>query len=240
MAKRKQTTASPEKIPMKTDRTRKKRSSRKTDRSKTPRCRSGSDANGSACPFSSGISGCELGMSKLVSFVQFCDHQQGHIGCARSAARAIGFAFNFENQIHRGFDQVWIFPQTSLGNLRFHLRPIVGEVRLRDCGRKLRTRGRAGLKPLTGCGKSFYDNPVALVDRYLSPERVHLQDQFRSLEASRAPGIAGIGGHSGLKITLRQSVVAQLECCASSPRQGFLIVAIRFQGYAVLGERMLI
>jgi len=48
MPKRKQTTASPEKIPMNTESTRNKRSSRNTARNRAPRDRRGNDGGGSA------------------------------------------------------------------------------------------------------------------------------------------------------------------------------------------------
>src|ERR1039458_10287805 len=134
MAKRKQTTASPEKIPMNTDRTRKKRSSRKTDRSKAPRDRPGSDTTGSAGPDSTSIP--VLGeMSTLISFVQFRDQEQRHVYSSRSSAGRIGLALDVKHQIHRRLHQVRISPQTLLRNLRGPPRPILGQAWLRSCGR---------------------------------------------------------------------------------------------------------
>src|SRR5580704_5645134 len=130
MAKRKHTTASPEKIPMKTESTRNRRSSRKTDRSKAPRDRMGADAVGTACVGSANITVCEIGRSStLVSFVQLRDQEQCHVDSSRGAARRIRLPLDIKYQADRRLDQVGISPQTLFGNLRLHLRPFVGETR---------------------------------------------------------------------------------------------------------------
>src|SRR5580692_166218 len=135
MAKRKHTTASPEKIPMKTDTTRKRRSSRKTERSRAPRERRSNDVRGSACPFSSAVAVCELGESStLVPFVQFGNQKQHQIGTRRSAAHGLGFALDFKYQIHCSLGQVGISSQIALIDLRLHFRPAIGETLLHGLG----------------------------------------------------------------------------------------------------------
>src|SRR5579863_4423996 len=101
MAKRKQTTASPEKMPMKTDRTRKKRSSRKTDRSKAPRDRRGSDATGTDCPSPVIAPVGECGRSStLVPLVQFRDQKQSHVDSRWRPARCIRLTLDLKDQTH--------------------------------------------------------------------------------------------------------------------------------------------
>src|SRR5208282_3715217 len=128
MAKRKHTTASPEKIPMNTDRTRKRRSSRKTDRSSAPRdCRC-DDAIGWTCVVSTSIPVCELGESSmLVAFVQFRDQEQCLVDSSRRPARGIRLPLDVKHETHRCLYQVRISAQTRFRNLRLHLRPFVGE-----------------------------------------------------------------------------------------------------------------
>src|ERR1700685_247359 len=167
MAKRKQTTASPEKIPMNTDRTRNKRSSRKTDRSRAPRGRSGNKAARSACPFSSAVPDCELGEgSTLVPFVQLRDQKQRQIGPGRRSACGFGLAFDFKYEIHRPLGEVRISSQVALIDLRLHFRPAVGEALLQALGRRRPARfdrGGTGLEPVSCSRKCFDDNSVALV-----------------------------------------------------------------------------
>src|ERR1700686_93340 len=112
MAKRKQTTASPEKIPMNTDKTRKRRSSRKTDRSSAPRDRRGNDATVRGCLGSVSIAVSELSNSStLVPFVQSGDQEQCHVDSGRRTARRVGLAFDVKHQTHRRLYKARIWPQ---------------------------------------------------------------------------------------------------------------------------------
>src|SRR5579863_8290663 len=135
MAKRKQTTASPEKIPMNTDRTRNKRSSRKTDRRRAPRERAGNAVIRLAGPFSTAVPVCELGeRSTLVSFVQFGNEKQRQVGSARSSASGFGLALDFKYQVHCLLGQVRVSAEVALIDLRFHLRPTIGKSLLQPLG----------------------------------------------------------------------------------------------------------
>src|SRR5579864_7096478 len=92
IAKRKQTTASPEKIPMNTDKTRKNRSSRNTDRKKVlDGCSADRFFRTRVSAFKS-VPVCKGGWSTLAPLVQFCNQQQRGIRlCGRTTGRA-GFA----------------------------------------------------------------------------------------------------------------------------------------------------
>src|SRR5580658_3620771 len=128
MAKRKHTTASPEKIPMNTDRTRNKRSSRKTDRSRAPRERRGKPVRRSAWPFSTAVPVCELGeRSTLIPFMQLGNQKQRQVGSGWSSASGFGLALDFKYKVHCPLGQVWISPQVALVDLRFHLQPAICE-----------------------------------------------------------------------------------------------------------------
>src|SRR5271155_516107 len=135
MAKRKQTTASPEKIPMNTDRTRNKRSSRKTDRNRAPRGCAGTAVVRLAGPFSTAVPVCELGeRSTLIPFVQLSDQKQRQVGSGRSSTRGLGLALDFKYQVHRFLGQVRISAQVALIERRFHFPPAIDETLLQGLG----------------------------------------------------------------------------------------------------------
>src|SRR5580658_6059751 len=128
MAKRKQTTASPEKIPMNTDRTRNKRSSLKTDRNRAPRGCAGKDDTKSAWPFSNAVLVCELAeRSTLIPFVQLSDQKQRQVDSGRSSTGGLGLALDFKYQVHRFLRQIRILPQVALIDFRLHFGPAVDE-----------------------------------------------------------------------------------------------------------------
>src|SRR5665213_1487151 len=95
MARRKQTTARPERMPMKTDRMRNSRSSRKTDRRNAPRSTPGIGAAGSAAGMPSGR------IPTSGPFVQFGDKQERRIRALARPARRVRFALDVEYQPHR-------------------------------------------------------------------------------------------------------------------------------------------
>src|ERR1700740_3377770 len=106
IAKRKQTTASPEKIPMNTDKIRKNRSSRNIDRKKVlDGCSADRFSRTRGSAFKS-VPFCKPGWSTLAPLMQLCNQQQRSIRfCGRGRTRA-GFALNPKDQFHGGFYQV--------------------------------------------------------------------------------------------------------------------------------------
>src|SRR5580704_8446894 len=233
IAKRKQTTASPEKTPMKTDRIRKKVSSRKIPRSRSADDRSGSEATASvwitpACEFSS--------LSKSIPFVHFRDQQQRQVLSRRGPASRAGLAFDAEHQIHGGLHQIRVSLETPLVDLPLHRRPLFTQIPQRS--RPIVSR--AIQKPLPGNRKSLYDKLVAFRDRNWAAKWIHLQHQSSGLEAGGALCIAGVGGYGILEVPVRQFVAAKLECGSPCRCQYGWLLAIHFQTQVILGERMVI
>src|ERR1700722_3341849 len=244
MAKRKQTTESPANIPMNTERTRKKRSSRNTKRMKASGARPRNGRAGVGCISSSNVASLGLGgISTLVAFMQFCDQQQRRICFARGAARVAGLALDAEYKFHRRVYQVRIAAESGLGNLRFHFRPLVAEARLRDrdCGRPFRSSGcGARFQTLARRGESFQDNPVTLRDRDLPLERIHLHDQCRGFEPGSDLCVVWVGRRRSLQVTLSLAVAPELERGESGSSQCGSIVWLLLQTEAVFSERMFI
>src|SRR5579875_802500 len=112
MAKRKQTTASAAKMPMKTDSTRKKRSSRKMER-RTGR---------GDCP--AGGSDCS---SASVRFMQLTNEKQGVV-CGGVWAGGAGLPLDAEHQVHGALRQIGIAAQMARGDSWFHSGPVFGKI----------------------------------------------------------------------------------------------------------------
>src|SRR5579863_2265721 len=110
IAKRKQTTASPEKMPMNTESTRKNRSSRNTDCSRA----FGERTAGGIVSFNSApipAPGCEVvPVLTLVALVLLGDQQQCQIGSSGTSARSRRLPFDIEDHIHGFFRQIRILP----------------------------------------------------------------------------------------------------------------------------------
>src|SRR6185437_10072273 len=115
IANRKQTTASPEKIPMNTLRTRKKRSSRKNEPSSKPVAWPKWFSPGSVAPPSTSVPDSRFEWSpKLQPLMQVCDQKQRVVRVRHSSAHPAGLALDIEHHRYRVVSQVRIPAQISI------------------------------------------------------------------------------------------------------------------------------
>jgi hypothetical protein len=151
----------------------------------------------------------ELGDSskKLIPFVQLRNQEQCQIGPSRSSAHSIGLPLDIKNQIHGLLYQVRISSQTFFCNLRLQVFPLFDEPRLRS-GISGAIDGWTRLKPFPGRIESLDNDPVALVDRNLTAERIHSQHQFSGLEQFGALGVVWISRDGRLEVPLSNVVAA--------------------------------
>src|SRR6185437_8699866 len=127
IAKRKHTTARLENTPIKTERIRKKRSSRKTVRSA---CRCGCPAAEMRSLWPSSTISISGPAPNLTPFVQSGYQKHGCVGGAPGAAFAPRLPFNIERKIQRLVGYILVAAQKPRGHLRLQLFPRVAKVLL--------------------------------------------------------------------------------------------------------------
>src|SRR5579875_4180526 len=235
MAYRKQTTERPAKTPMNTDKMRKKRSSRNTERHTTPGVKPSRGTASSTCAASASATCCNCGsVLSSVLLVQAGDQKESAIGLGLRAAMACRFLLNLENQIHGGVGEVGIVAQIAPPYLRLELRQLLRIAFFERVGRF------AGVQPAACRRKTGAHQPVALRLLELGPEGIPVQDKFRHPEPVVGVLVPRRNRQRFSEIPLRILIPCEPEGRLASAGQGRSVMRVEFDAFAIGGKRALV
>src|SRR5580693_1488260 len=241
MARRKHTTARPEKIPMKTERMRKKASSLKTPSRVENKRRE--VWNRGPVTRDDGTTELALRSGLLIGRRPHLlgDQEQREVDALRLATDCRGLLFDLEDNVHDVVGEVGFGRRVEASQVGLCGNPArlqAGE--RRHWGRCRGIEVNAGLpgalgKTLFGLGKCGSHAAIAFRVGDVTLERVGSENEIGGCEKLESAGILRIGADGSLQIALSGSVVAGVEGGLASPGQGGGVRGIEVESLFILG-----